>query len=99
MNVYEIDTTIQVESSPPFSQVGGAAFDPTTVTLYFKDPNGEETTVPMSSLTHVTTGVWSYQFTPGVSGVWTYKFQGAGNCAVTSPDTRILVQSSRLISG
>ncbi len=97
MNVYEIDTLVKVASA--FAQLGGAAIDPTTVTLYIRDPSWAETTIPMGSLSHDGVGVFSYGVNANISGIWTYKFQGAGNVETTSPDTRFLVQSSRLIAG
>ncbi|HLY78211.1 MAG TPA: hypothetical protein VKQ70_02485 [Caulobacteraceae bacterium] len=97
MNVYEIDTLVKVASS--FTEVTGSAVDPTTVTLYIRDPSGALATVPMGALSHDAVGVFSYPINASVSGVWTYKFQGAGNVETTSPDTTFLVQSSRLIAG
>jgi hypothetical protein len=97
MNVYEIDTLVKVASA--FTQLGGAAVDPTTVTLYVRDPTGAESTTPMGSLSHDGVGVFSCGINANISGVWTYKFQAAGNVETTSPDTRFLVQSSRLIAG
>jgi hypothetical protein len=97
MNVYEIDTLVKVASA--FVQAGGGGVDPTTVTLYIRDPTGAETTVPMGALSHDAAGVYSYPINANVSGYWTYKFQGAGNVETTSPDTKFLVQSSRLIAG
>jgi hypothetical protein len=97
MNYYDIDTLVQVASA--FSQGGAGAIDPTTVTLFVRDPNGLETTVPMASLTHAGTGVFTYQVSPSISGTWTYKFQGAGNVQVTTPDVQFYVRPSRLIAG
>ena len=97
MNVYEIDTLVKVASA--FTELGGAAVDPTIVTLYVRDPSGTESTIPMGSLGHDGVGVFSYGINANISGTWTYKFQGAGNVETTSPDTRFLVQSSRLIAG
>jgi hypothetical protein len=94
---YEIDTTVQLNVT--FSELGGIPFDPSAITLFLEDPTGNETTVSMGSLTHGGTGVWSYQFTPAISGTWVYKFQGSGNCAVTTPDTKFVVRRSALIPG
>lgn len=96
-NVYDIDTSVTVQSA--FSQSTGSAIDPSTVTLYVRDPTGAVTTIAMGSLTHVGTGVWAYNINANVSGTWFYKFQGAGNVVVTSPDASFLIRSSKLISG
>jgi len=97
-NTYEIDTLVQLTSNFTLGD-GVTPIDPTTVTLYIKDPGDNETVVPGDLLTHVSTGVFGYDVNVNVSGWWTYKFQGAGNIEVTSPDTRFLVNASILIPG
>lgn len=97
MNTYDIETLVTVQSA--FATGVGAAIDPSTVTLYIRDPSGAEQTVAMGDLTHVGTGVFSYSLQAGLSGTWSYKWQGSGNVEVTSPDTSFFVRASRLIAG
>lgn len=97
MNTYDIDTLVTVQSA--FATADGGAIDPSTVTLYVRDPSGAEQTVAMGDLTHVGTGVFSYGLQAGLSGIWFYKWQGGGDVEVTSPDTAFFVRASKLIAG
>jgi hypothetical protein len=99
MNSYPIGDTITLTSTPFTNLATNQPFDPTTVTLRFRDPTGVETAVTTADLTHVGTGVFSYTLVANISGQWTYAFEGSGNCAVRGPDAQFFVTRSKLIPG
>ena len=98
MGVYEIDTTIML-SGTFANSLTGQLLDPSDVTLFIQAPGQAEQTIPLSALTHPSTGVYTYTLTPNISGVWKYKFQGTGNAVATSPDTTFTINASTLIAG
>lgn len=86
-NTYPRGTAVKVSTgNSPFTIIGGAPFDPTLVTLSYKDPTGAETKITNNDyLSHDGVGMYSYVIpivdTPGT---WEYKFVGTGNCQVSS---------------
>jgi hypothetical protein len=97
-NTYEIDTTIELMGTFA-NALTGAAVDPTDVTLFIRDPEGDITQHANGQLTRVGVGVYTFLITVSVHGVWTYKWQGTGAVVVTSPDTALNVNQSIFISG
>lgn len=65
-------------TSPSFATPAGVLTDPTTTTLKVRDPTGVETDYTGVTLTHVSTGVFSYVLTPAISGMWHYRWKGVG---------------------
>lgn len=100
MGTYEIQTALQIIGTFANS-LTGAAEDPTTVTLFLKDPQGTIQTLVYgsSSIVRDVAGQYSFNVTPTIHGVWTYKWQGTGNVVATSPDTSFTVKASTLIAG
>lgn len=97
MNIYQIDTAIQLNGSF-INATNGAPIDPTVVTLVIEDPSGTLTTIT-SSIVRTGIGAYYYIFTPSGPGKWTYKWQGTGAAVATSRDTSFIVKASDLIPG
>jgi hypothetical protein len=99
MGTYDIDTQIQIVGSFA-SLITGLPADPTIVTLYIMDPDGNEMTQTFpGNLTKTDIGSYSWAFNVTISGDWTYKWQGVGAVIVTSPDTKFTVRPSVFIPG
>lgn len=79
-------TAVLVTSdNPPFTTESGVVSDPTTVTLKYGGLGRVTITVNQSSLTHVSTGVWSYTMdTTGMAGTYAVQFIGTGACAAVN---------------
>lgn len=99
MNTYPIDTAIKLITGTPFADLSGAPVDPTTVTLYVRDPTGKITLYAGGQLSHDGTGLYSMILVPAISGIWTYKWQGTGTLVATSTDTLFTIQPSVAIAG
>lgn len=86
MNTYDIGDVARVRSA---FTVEGAATDPTTVTLWIKDPAGTETsyTYALSQLTRVSAGVFYRDISCSAAGIWTYRFVGTGACIAAGKST------------
>lgn len=99
MGTYEIQTALEIIGNFADSLTGEAA-DPTTITLFLRDPTGVVQTLAYpGDLTREQVGSYNYVFTPLIHGTWTYKWQGTGAVVATSPDSTITVRQSALISG
>ncbi len=57
----------------------GALIDPTDLTLTLVDPAGTTTVIPKGTLTHASTGVYTYPVTFALAGVYSYTFDASGN--------------------
>lgn len=87
MNITVVSgTSVLVTSdSPPFTTAAGVITDPTTVTLKYGTSGQPTTTIDQTSLTHVSTGIWSYTIdTTGLVGTYTVEFIGTGACAAVN---------------
>lgn len=71
--------------------VGGAATDPTTVTLIVKDPSGtsDTYTYALSQVTKSGTGAYYKDVTLDEAGPWHYHWYGTGACGAADQDTMI----------
>lgn len=96
MNAYQVDTTIQLNVAF-FNTALNLPADPTAVALFVEDPDGNVSEVPGSQISRTGVGVYISEFMPTEPGEWTYKWQGTGNVAATSRDTRFFVQASDLV--
>lgn len=93
MNIYEVDTAVQL--SVAFTNSAGSPADPTTVNLFLYDPCGVVTEhTSTSGVVHDGTGAYHYVFLPPSVGVYSYKWQGQGAIEVTSPDIYLQVRQS-----
>lgn len=97
MNVYQVDTVLQIDVTF-YDVASNIPADPTTVALFVEDPSGNVTEVPTGQITRSGVGAYSVMFLPPAVGQWKYKWQGTGSVAATSPDKRFFVQASDLIS-
>jgi hypothetical protein len=99
MAKYELDTSIQLRGVF-LNPLAGVAIDPTIVTLFVMDPNGNTTQYSSSGGQVIRDSVGRYYLViePGLPGTWTYKFQGTGLATATSPDTTFEVSASVFIT-
>lgn len=70
-------------------QVSSVDTDPTTTSLYVREPDGTETTYTYAgaTITKDSTGDYSKQITLDVRGVWYYEWRGTGTCQATATGT------------
>jgi hypothetical protein len=90
-----MDTLVRISGS--FTVVaGGAAADPTAVSLFVKPPTGAVVTYTLSGSQVVkdSVGNYHYDLLANLIGNWTYKWQGAGAIQVTSPDASFQVNTT-----
>jgi hypothetical protein len=73
-NVYAVGQSVNLTFT--FKNTAGAVTDPASGTIYVKHPNGTEDTTPLSSATHVSTGVYQITATPDAAGSWYYRAVG-----------------------
>lgn len=97
MNIYPIDTLLQIAGPGAnglvFSNANGPA-DPTNVFLDVSDPTGAVTTYTYpDDVTRTATGCYYAQFTPGLDGIWKYQWRGTGAVQARSPVYQFLVQA------
>lgn len=85
----------QVRLSVSFTDANGAAANPSSVTLKYRNPAGAVTTIAHGSLVNTPTGTFSYDLTVDQAGVWAYRFEAAGNF-IGAEEDEFLVRSSRL---
>lgn len=97
MNVYQVDTTIQLNVTFYNTALNQPA-DPTAVSLFVESPAGIVSQIPSNLISRSGTGAYSSEFLPTSPGLWVYKWQGTGNVTASSRDTRFLVKGSELIS-
>ena len=78
---YHVGDTIR--ASCTFTDVDGAAADPTTVTLEVKDPSGNVTTLTYAAgqITKASAGNYHCDLAVDEAGVWEYRWIGTGNVA------------------
>jgi hypothetical protein len=96
MNVYQIDTVIQINVT--FYDVGlNQPADPATTALFVEDPNGNVTQIASNLIVRTGIGSYYFNFLPPEPGKWIYKWEGTGTVIATSKDTSFLVQASDLI--
>lgn len=96
MNVYEIDTQIQI-TGEFLAIVGGAPVAPTDVELYLLAPDGTEQTIT-TGFGNPSVGIYTYVTTPSLGGIWAYKWRSPDGAVIaTGPDTVFLVNASMLI--
>jgi hypothetical protein len=100
MERYEIDTLVNLQATFTLAD-GVTPADPTTVTVYVRNPAGTLLTYTYAAgdVTRTSAGSYAYSLYCAASGKWSYKWQGAGAIEVTSPDTAFQVNRSTLIPG
>lgn len=93
-NSYTEGATVRV--SVTFT-VGGAATDPTTVTLRVLAPGGSSANVYTygdSQVTKSATGAFYKDIVASTPGTYTYRWEGTGAAAGVDEDTFIVVESA-----
>lgn len=61
-----------------FVSSGGVLADPSAITLTITAPDGSTQVVNIGALTHVSTGVYTYNTTLTQAGTWTHEWDGTG---------------------
>lgn len=85
---YDLGTTVTVQAEFRKNISGVRTLTtPTTTTLIYRDPSGNETTVNNAALTTVSTGIKSYDIPTDEDGDWWYQFTGAGNMQAVKEGT------------
>ena len=74
-NNYAIGASVTLTFN--FYNSAGALVDPGSGNIYVKHPNGTLETTPLSSATHVSTGIYSLNVTPDAYGFWYYRATGS----------------------
>ena len=84
-NVYHISQLVRISAT---FTVGGAATDPTTVTLRIKDPSGNKTvyTYALAEITKDSAGVFHKDITVDEAGCWYYRWEGTGTVQAVDED-------------
>jgi hypothetical protein len=80
-----------------FEDVDGTPTDPTDIDVIVREPDGTETSYDDSDMTHVSTGVWSFQIPSALDscGIWTVKFFGTAGL-VAAQEVSFKVRCSRI---
>ncbi len=79
MNSYDLGD--QVRLSATFTDVDGAAVDPTVITVKWAAPNGAVTDLTYGvdlNVTQEETGVFYVDFVPDAAGTWAYRWESSG---------------------
>lgn len=99
MNVYELDTLIQLQTTFTLED-GITPVDPTTVNVYVRTPDGIVTPYPYPGMVmKLGVGIYAIDLTTSMSGPWIYKWQGTGLVEITSPDVYFQVNQSADLMG
>ena len=96
MNAHDKGDVIRLSGT--FRDNLGALINPTAVTLKYRKPTGEVTTVAGGSLVNPSTGTYYYDVTADQAGVWTYRYESTGTGSAAE-ETTFIVRSSRLTGG
>lgn len=83
-----------IRISGAFTDVNGAAVDPTTVTLRIKPPSGS--TVVVTNATKDSVGNYHYDYTPTLKGKHYYRWEGTGAC-VTANEGDFQIEKSKIV--
>lgn len=86
-NAYDIGD--QVELDVTFTDLAGAAADPTTVVCTVRDPAGVQTT-PAVAKDGV--GLYHATITVATAGTWSYWFMGTGALVAATPESHLFVR-------
>lgn len=90
MTTVQLGNTIRLLGSFIYN---GAAYDPVTVTLNVKAPNGVQI-VSTTSVTRTATGMYYYDYIPPVSDIFKYQFLGSGNNISSEGNSSFLCASN-----
>ena len=84
MNIHHLGTTVRITGA--FTDAGGAAVDPDTISLTVRDPSGNETTYTYGGLGTIakdSVGNYHQDVTTDEEGFWYYEWQGTGTSIAT----------------
>lgn len=78
MRSYDLGDAVTVNVA--FTDLDGVATDPTTITLKYEDPSGNQTTKTYAAaqITRTGTGEYNHTIVTDESGTWTYRWVGTG---------------------
>lgn len=92
---FPIQTTLLLQGSF-FATETGVLTDPSIVTLYLTAPNQPQQIITGGAITHVSTGIYTYTFTPDISGEWIGTWQGTGALTATRDFSFTILPSSNI---
>lgn len=95
----ELNTRVRLTTT--FTTVqGNALTDPTTVSLFVKDPSSTVTTYTLAAAQVIrdSIGVYHYDILIDVVGNWKYKWQGASALEATSADGTVSGNSTEFVA-
>ena len=78
MNIYDVGDTVVLEVTVTLD---GVPADPDAVSLILHFADGTKTTIPTESITHDTTGHYSYSYNVAKTGRIGYTWVGTGSTA------------------
>lgn len=79
MNTYDIGDKVRIQGA--FSDLSGAAVDPTTVECSVREPDGTITTYAWPAdpeVVRLAVGEFAFDLPVDAAGVWAYRFAGTG---------------------
>ncbi len=85
-NIYDVGDLVQVAGT--FTNAGGTAVDPGTVTFKFRNPSGGSVTTLTyptdAALVKSTVGLYYYNLSVAAPGNWHYQMRGQGDNAASA---------------
>lgn len=93
VNQYNVGSQVRITGTFTNPNASDDPVDPTTITIYYKDPSGNITELSGtdSDVTNSSTGVYYTDITIDESGTWIYRFVGTG-AAVAADEGYFLVE-------
>lgn len=98
LNVYDMGDLVRI-SSGTFTNSGGTAVDPTTITMRLRNPAGSVITYVSGGTpapSQAATGSYFVDVTLTMPGRWHYRWEGVGD-AVAAAEGSLEVQRSRVL--
>jgi len=92
MSNYVVGTQLRLIAT--FTDVNGNLVDPTSVTLYVKDPTGSVSTI--GNVIRQSIGVYYFDYSFVTSGVFHYRYVGAG-AVVAANEGTISIKKSDVV--
>lgn len=95
MNSYDLGD--QVRLSATFTDVDGAAVDPTVITVKYAAPDGSVTDLTYGvdlNVTQDATGVFYVDFVPSAAGVWSYRWESSGTVTAAAEGSFMVRRSA-----
>lgn len=92
MSAYEKGQSVLLGTA--FTDLAGAAVNPTTVTCRVEKPDGTETEYTTPTIANPATGTYTLHIIVDQSGMWTYRWTGTTGTAVAVDEQQLTVLTS-----